>query len=404
LEHHVNYPYSSPTFARLGVRSWINAENWSTAIGGAHLDDRVVAAMRDAAGSFCDMFELTERANARIAELCQVDSAYLTAGAASAIVLATAACVTGPDQRRILQLSGAIDGRESLANEVIMQIPHSSHYDYQYVAGGARLVRVGSAYRVTAGELEAAISEKTVCITYVNSYHNAPRDLPFAAVSRIAHRYDVPLFVDSAAILPPRVNLHRFIDEGADLVAFSGGKAIRAPGNTGILVAGAGRGRRLMDAIRMQSYPNYGIGRAFKVNKESVAGFVTALEIFLATDEQDEYRTMLGCVERLKESLSARKGLDVRVIPNDDQDFEHPISARVPRLYLEWDPRVVGFDAARLDELLAAGDPPIRLRKPQLTQDNTVTSRSVRLVDPYSLRPEEETILVERLLACFPPA
>lgn len=400
----MSYPYSSEAFARLGVRSWINAENWSTAIGGAYLDDRVVAAMRDAAGSFCDMFELTERANARIAELCEVDSAYLTAGAASAIVLATAACITGQDQRRILQLSGAIDGRENLANEVLMQIPHSSHYDYQYVAGGARLVRVGSAYRVTETDLEAAISERTVCITYVNSYHNAPRDLPFAAVSRIAHSHQVPLFVDSAAILPPRANLHRFVDEGADLVAFSGGKAIRAPGNTGVLVAGSGRGRRLMDAVRMQSYPNYGIGRAFKVNKESVAGFVAALEIFLATDEEAEYQTMLGCVERLRTSLSARKGLDVRVIPNDGHDFEHPISARVPRLYLEWEPAIVGFDAAGLDELLAAGDPPIRLRKPQLTQDNTITSRSVRLVDPYSLRPEEEAILVERLLVCFPSA
>lgn len=400
----MSYPYSSDTFARLGVRSWINAENWSTAIGGAYLDDRVVAAMRDAAGSFCDMFELTERANTRIAELCGVDSAYLTAGAASAIVLATAACVTGPDQRRILQLSGAIEGREHLPNEVIMQIPHSSHYDYQYVAGGGRLVRVGSAYRVTETDLETAISERTVCITYVNSYHNAPRDLPFAAVSRIAHRYDVPLFVDSAAILPPRANLHRFVDEGADLVAFSGGKAIRAPGNTGILVAGSGRGRRLMDAVRMQSYPNYGIGRAFKVNKESVAGFVTALELFLATDEEAEYQRMLDCVARLRTALATRKGLDVRVIPNDGHDFEHPISARVPRLYLEWEPSVAGFDAAGLDESLAAGDPPIRLRKPQLTQDNTITSRSVRLVDPYSLRPDEEPVLVERLLACFPSA
>lgn len=399
----MNYPYSSETFARLRVRSWINAENWSTAIGGAYLDDRVVAAMADAASSFCDMFELTERANARAAELCQVDSAYLTAGAASAIVLATAACITGLDQRRILQLSGAIDGKENLPNEVIMQIPHSSHYDYQYVAGGARLVRVGSAYRVTASDLEAAISERTVCITYVNSYHNAPRDLPFVEVSRIAHAYQVPLFVDSAAILPPRANLHRFIDEGADLVAFSGGKAIRAPGNTGILVAGAGRGRQLIDAIRMQSYPNYGIGRAFKVNKESVAGFVAALEIFLATDEEAEYQKMLECVERLKTALSARKGLDARVIPNDGHDFEHPISARVPRLYLEWEPGVVGVDAAGLDELLTVDDPPIRLRKPQLTQDHTITSRSVRLVDPYSLRPEEETILAERLLACFPP-
>ena len=395
------YPYKCDVFAKIGVKSWINAENWSTSIGGSCLEPRVTEAMREAAQSFIDMNELMEKASTRVAELCKVEAAYITTGAAAGIVLSIAACITGTDTVRMAQLYGGLESREALPNEVIMQAPHSSMYDCQYYIGGGKLVRVGYPYAVERQMVEDAISEKTICISYVHSYHSSPKELAFSEVVGIAREHDIPVVVDMAAIIPPKRNLHRFIDEGADLVVISGGKGIRGPQNTGLILGGSRHGRHLIEAIRMQSFPRYGIGRAFKVSKETIAGFLTALEIFVEQDEDETYARQLGVAHRIAVALEGIASLRVRIIPNDGQDFEHPVSPHVPRVCIEWDSFTVGFDAAGLDDIMACGTSPIRLRKPALTQANTTSSRNMRLVDPYNLREGEDEIVADRLVRAF---
>lgn len=396
----MNYPYSSKALEKLGVRSWVNAENWSTTIGGSVLDERVIEAMAEVARVYCNVQELLDKGAARIAELCGVEAAYITSGSAAGIVLSTTACITGKSRRKMAQLFGGLDGREHLPNEIVIQAAQSTGYDPQFYVGGGKLIRVGHPDAISRHHVEAAICDKTVALAYVHSYHNSPRHLSFATMVEIAREAKLPLIVDCAAVVPPRENLRKFIDEGADLAIFSGGKAIRAPNNTGLILAGGRFGRALIESMREQSFPSYGIGRPFKVNKESVIALVTAVEIFFEEDEQARYAEQLTLAEDIAKSLSVVRGLRARVVRNDTSDFEHPISAHVPRVLLEWDKEALGIDDAKLDSLLAAGEPPIKLRPPRMTQGVT-SSDCVRLIDLYFLRPGEPELVVASIKQAF---
>ncbi|HZP78512.1 MAG TPA: hypothetical protein VFB45_20375 [Pseudolabrys sp.] len=396
----MNYPYRSKALEKLGVRSWLNAENWSTTIGGSVLDERVIEAMAEVGRVYCNVQELLDKGAARIAQLCGVEAAYITSGSAAGIVLSTTACITGNSRRKMAQLFGGLAGREGLPNEIVMQAAQSTGYDAQFYVGGGELVHVGHPDSIARFHVEAAISEKTVALAYVHSYHNSPKHLPFSVMADIAAKANLPLIVDCAAVVPPRDNLHKFVDEGADLAIFSGGKAIRAPNNTGIILGGGRFGKKLIEAMREQAFPSYGVGRAFKVNKESAIALVTAVEIFFEEDEKARYAAQLKTAEDMAKALVGVPGLSARVVRNDDHDFEHPISAMVPRVMLEWDARSVGFDGGKLDALMAAGEPPIRLRPPRMTQGVT-NSNSVRLIDLYFLRPGEPELVVECVKQAF---
>jgi L-seryl-tRNA(Ser) seleniumtransferase len=396
----MNYPYSSKALEKLGVRSWINGENWSTTIGGSVLDERVIEAMAEVGRVYCNVQELLDKGAARIAQLCNVEAAYITSGSAAGIVLATTACITGKSRRKMAQLFGGLDGREELPNEIVIQAAQSTGYDPQFYVGGATLVRVGHPDAISRHHVEAAISDKTVALAYVHSYHNSPRHLPFSTMVDVAREAKLPLIVDCAAVVPPRENLHKFIDEGADLAIFSGGKAIRAPNNTGLILGGGRFGRSLIEALREQSFPSYGIGRPFKVNKESIIALVTAMEIFFEEDEEARYAKQLSLADEMVAMLAAVPALRPRVVRNDARDFEHPISARVPRVLIEWDKEEAGIDEAKLDSLLATGSPPIRLRPPRMTQGVT-SSSCLRLIDLYFLRPGEPELVVASIKQAF---
>jgi L-seryl-tRNA(Ser) seleniumtransferase len=396
----MSYPYESKALKKLGVRSWVNAENWSTTIGGSVLDERVIEVMAEVGRVYCNVQELLDKGAERIAKLCGVEAAYITSGSAAGIVLATTACITGNSRRKMGQLFGGLEGRDELPNEIVIQRAQSTGYDAQFYVGGGRLVHVGHPDSIARFHVEAAITEKTVALAYIHSYHNSPKHLSFATMHEIASEAKLPLIVDCAAVLPPRENLSKFIKEGADLAIFSGGKAIRAPNNTGIILGGGRYGRALIESMREQSFPSYGIGRPFKVNKESAIALVTALEIFFEEDEQARYAKQLHTAEDMAKALSAISSLSTRIVRNDAHDFEHPISALVPRVLFEWDAASVGFDAAKLDALLAAGDPPIKLRQPRMTQGVT-NSKCIRLVDLYFLRPGEPELVIERIKQAF---
>jgi selenocysteine lyase/cysteine desulfurase len=300
------------------------------------------------------------------------------------------------------QLFGELPGRETLKNEFIMQSVQASHYDYQYFQGGGRLVWVGYPFGVELQMIEDAVSEKTAGLVYVHSYHNGPRQVSFEETLKIGHKYNLPTIVDNASVLLPKRMLHHFVELGADLVTMSGGKVLRAPNSTGIVLGGGKRGKELIEAIRMQAFPHiWGIGRPFKVSKENIVGLVKALELFVSWDEDQVYASQMAKAEYIKDQLASIPKLDVTIIPNDDRHFEHPISARVPKVYMEWDMETFGFDTKGLDQRMAAEDPPISLRSPRLTQSNTINRRCIRLVDPYMLRGGEEVIVATRIRKAF---
>jgi len=263
-------------YAELGVRRLINASGPVTALGGTLMPPEVVEAMAAASHSFVDMHELHRAAGRRIAELVGVEAAHVCSGAAAGIVLMAAACMTGTDADKIAQLPDT----NGLRNKFLIHDAHRNSFDRSVALAGGRLVSV----RADADELERAIGDGVAGVYWTAGRFIRGECLPLARVSEIAHSMKVPVIVDAAAQVPPPENLSRFIEEGADLVTFSGGKAIRGPQSTGLILGDP----ELVEACRLNDNPHNAIGRPMKASKEDIVGLVKAVELYVAKDRAAE--------------------------------------------------------------------------------------------------------------------
>ncbi|WP_135855097.1 aminotransferase class V-fold PLP-dependent enzyme [Halorussus salinus] len=320
-------------YDNLGVPTVINAAGTKTRIGGSRIRPEALNAMREAADSFVRLSDLQARASDLITDVTGAEAGYVTSGAAGGLLLGAAACIAGENLDAMAQLPDTT----GVADEIIMPRTHRSGYDHALRAAGATIVDVGTndhhlgtgAANVEPWEIRDAISEDTAAVAYMQKPYTEP---PLETVVKIAHENDVPVIVDAAAELPPQSNLERFIELGADLVAFSGGKAIRGPQTTGIL---AGR-RDLIESVAVQhldmhaaeavwepsglvdtdelaGVPRQGIGRPLKVGKEELVGLIRALELFMEEDQealQDEWSAR---VTQIAEGLSHCNGVSTQV-------------------------------------------------------------------------------------------
>jgi L-seryl-tRNA(Ser) seleniumtransferase len=298
----------------------------------------VVQAMAEAAGSFVSMAELQEKVGARIADLLGVPAAMITAGAASAISIATAACMTLGKADALASLP-ATDG---LKNEVIIQKEHRCGYEPQILATGAKPVWVE-----TQAELERAINARTAMLFFLNRYE------PLGQINRNAwiqmgRKHGVPLFNDAAADIPPPERFSEYLGQGFDLVAFSGGKGLRGPQSSGLLL-----GRPdLIAAGRSAISPHLGICRAMKVGKEEIIGLLAAVERFLKLDHDAEWRTWETRASEIIAVLHKNPGVNAR------RDVPM-IANHSPHVVLKWSPWHAAITAHEFAARLLAGDPPI---------------------------------------------
>jgi uncharacterized pyridoxal phosphate-dependent enzyme len=258
----------------LGLKPVINASATLTKLGGSRMPPDVLEAMNAAAGSFVDVFALQEAVGARIAELTNNEAAFVSSGAAAGIMLSVATCIAGADPANRFVFP-QLDGFPK--KEVIVQKVQRNSYDYAITQTGATMVEIGN----TAADLEAAISDRTACVVWFAGAL-ANDALPIDEVIRIAKPRGVPVIVDAAAQIPPVENLWRFTrDLGAAAAVFSGGKGLRGPASSG-LVLGT---KELIAGCRVHSSPNHSIGRPMKVGKEELAGLLAAVEYTLGQDE-----------------------------------------------------------------------------------------------------------------------
>jgi L-seryl-tRNA(Ser) seleniumtransferase len=311
----------------------INAAGTKTTFGGPMMPPEVADAMREAAETSAHISELQARAATLIRDATGAEDGHVTSGASAGLTLAAAACIAGDDLGKMKRLPHA----ETPA-EIVMPRVMRNGYDHAFEVAGAELIDVGDCSRmlgetpvnVTPWELKDAISEATAAIAYL------PRpgvQLTLETVVDVGEANDVPVIVDGAASLPPKENLSSFIDKGADLVAFSGGKAIRGPQGTGILAGREDLVRsaklqhldmgevaelwdppaELVDTAAVAGVPRHGLGRGFKVAKEDLVGLITALTRFLETDDEQRRREWYGRSERIADALCDAEGLDVRI-------------------------------------------------------------------------------------------
>ena len=362
-------------YQRWGLTPVINAAGKLTAFGGTAQSDHVAAAQADAAQWHVDMQALRDRAGERIAQCTGAEAGCVTAGAAAGIAIAVAACITGTRLDRIVRLPDS----DGLVNRVLLQAGHDIHFGAPLTQmirlGGGRPVALGWTNLVPAELLDTALSDHAgnAAFVYVQSHHSIQEQMIALADCVLAcHRCNVPVIVDAAA----EDDLHRYIDAGADLVIYSGGKAIGGP------TAGFICGRKdLIDACESQTR---GIARAMKVGKEQIAGLLVALETYCARDQTAEAARRAGLVGGLIDALAGIPGLTVARKPDAaGRDIE-----RVA---------VAVHDRATLLELvrfLAAGTPGIRTRNHHL-DDGYV------LIDPREIRAEHVTVIAARITAFF---
>jgi D-glucosaminate-6-phosphate ammonia-lyase len=362
---------SKSVYQALGVKHVINATGTMTTLGGSLMPPEVVAAWVDASKHFVDLFDLQNKVGARLAQLLGVEAAMVTTGAAGALLLGTAAAVTGSDRKLIARLPDT----NGMKSEVILQKSHHTCYDNQLTDVGVKLIDVE-----TAADVRPAVNDRTALMFFMN-LADADGRIQRAEWLDLARRHKLPTLLDAAADVPPVGRLTEYCKMGFDLVAFSGGKALRGPNDTGLLL-----GRKdLIEAAKLNTNPYCGvIGRMMKVSKEDMVALLAAVERYLKIDhktEWHEWERRLGVIEK---AVSGIPTLECeRLVP--------PIANCVPHLLLTWDERRVKLTREQLTKELAAGDPPIAIGRVRGTGDKGV------LISVFMLQEGEERIVADRL-------
>ena len=364
-------------YERLGMRRVINADATLTRLGGSLMPTHVLDAMREAAGSFVDMYELQQVVGKRLAALTRNEAAYVSSGAAAGLVLATLAAMTGGDLPTIARL---IETGEAPKDEVIIHRGHRIPYDPAIRLAGARIVEVGNRLQTFPWELEAAITPRTAMIFYAAGVHFASGALPLAETVEVAHAHNIPVVVDAAAQLPPTENLWRFTRElGADLAVFSGGKDFHGPQASGLLVGT----EAMIAAIAVNGSPHQRLARPMKVGKEEMIGLLAAVERYVAEDWQERARRYEATVERWVEHFSSLPGMSAtRVFPNE-------AGQPTPRCRVAFAAET-GLSGAEAVRLLWEGDPRIAV---------AVDGPDAISMTPELLEEGDESILLDRIAA-----
>ena len=286
----------------------------------------------------------------------------------SALSLATAACIAGDDPDRIRRLPDTT----GMKNEVLVQRTHRVAYDHAVRNAGARMVEVE-----TAEELEQSINERTAMMFFLNAADPRGR-IHHQQFVEIGKRHHVPTLNDAAADVPPVENLWRYTQMGFDLVAFSGGKGLRGPQSTGLLLGQ----QDLIRAAKLNNNPNSdSLCRTNKVNKEEVVGMLVALELYLAQDHTAVWNEWEQRCRRIVQALADFQDVQTEVrVPE--------VANAVPHLHVRWDYQARGLKPSDVVRRLREGEPSIEVNP---------GSGAELLVGVWMMQPGEDAIVGRRL-------
>jgi L-seryl-tRNA(Ser) seleniumtransferase len=327
-------------YTRLGVKTVINCRGTWTYLSGSLQFPEVLEAQEEAGKYFVNMVELQTAVGRRLAELTGAESGLITSGAAGAMAAATAACIAGSDPAKIWQLPDTT----GLKSEVVM-VGGRSAFDSAIRLAGAKLVLVSQ-----PEDLAGAINDKTAMIYTTDLGDKLARE------AAIAKDHQVPLLLDDAAGIPPIDNIKLYAKMKLDLYTFSGGKGLRGPQCSGVLL---GRKDLIAAALRNCSPYEGAVCRPMKVGKEEIIGCLTAIETWLKSDPKKLYDEWNGRVERIAKLVETVPGVATQIYVPDDGN-------RYPTLRVSWDEQAWGFTVSECVKKLHDGDPVIEM----LSRDN----------------------------------
>ncbi|HKW65355.1 MAG TPA: hypothetical protein VJN89_22580 [Candidatus Acidoferrum sp.] len=380
-------------YSRLGVKTVINCRGTWTYLSGSLQFPEAREAQAEAGRYFVNMVELQQAVGRRLAELTGAESGLITSGAAGAMAAAAAACMAGSDPKTIWQLPDTT----GLKHEVIM-VGGRSAFDSAIRLTGAKLVLVEQ-----PDDMANAISADTAMIYTTHLGDKLTRE------ASIAKDHNVPLLLDDAAGIPPIDNIQLYAKMKLDLYTFSGGKGLRGPQCSGVLL-----GRKdLIEAALHNSCPFEGaVCRAMKVGKEEVIGCLTAIETWLKTDPKKLYAEWNARADRIAKLVETVSGVRTEIYVPDDGN-------RYPTLRVSWDQKAWGFSITDCVQKLREGDPVIEVLgvdnpsmvsavregvdKPNPNPKELKEQNHIELVS-MTIQPGEEMIVGQRLRAILSAA
>jgi L-seryl-tRNA(Ser) seleniumtransferase len=367
-------------YQKLGVTPFINAAGTYTILTASTMPPEVQAAVALAAQKAVHLNELLVASGEYLAKRLRCEAALVTAGAAAALTLGTAACVTVGNQAAILNIPTDMNG---LKNEVLVQKTHRYDYDHAVRNAGVRFVEVQ-----TLDDYERAFTDRTVMAHFFNAGEGK---ISRADWVRVAHQHGVPCFNDAAADVPPIANLWNYTQMGFDLVTFSGGKGLRGPQCTGLLL-----GRKdLIEAARQNNSPNSNtIGRGMKVAKEEIVGLVAAVDWFLDQNEAKMQAEFQRRAERIAVQLKTLPSVETKI-------FVPEVANHAPHLLITYDPSRIKITGIEVLQKMRQGNPRIELNPgtggPPASAGLPGGKHTI-IVGVWMMQPGEDVIVARRLL------
>ncbi len=354
---------------RFGMKEVINANGRMTTIGGSIMPPEVLKEFADSAPYYVRLRELQEKVSPFVAKLTGAEAGYVTSGAAAGIVIATAACLAGSDREKGTRLPDTT----GMANEVILQAAHNIHWARMLKVAGAKVVVVGDVKKTTAQDIRKAVTNKTISLHFIVSHwvYEQPSLVALEEYVKIAHECNLPITVDAAA----EHDLKKYIEAGADLVIYSGGKEMEGPNDTGFICGKAS----LIKACQVQGEL---IGRPMKVSKEEVCALLAALERHAKKDPKKSMADQRKVLTWIQKQLEG--------IPNITTQITRDETGRpIERLEIALE-KGLGKTVEDIVKELQDGDPIIEVR-------SEYRAMGKFHIDPRPLLPGQEKILAERL-------
>ena len=361
-------------YQAIGVHPLINAKGTFTIITGSQTLPEVKQAMDAASRAYVQMDELMEGVGKRLAELTGAEWGIVTAGCCAALTHCTAAAIAGTNPERMQQLPQLA----GLKTEVIIPEYSRNVYDHAIRMLGVKIVEVN-----TRAELEAAFNEQTA-MCYILAGEGDDGPLGTAVVSEVAKKHGVPVIVDAAAEILTFPNVH--LQRGATAVAYSGGKCIRGPQASGLLLGE----RNLLEAAWANSAPHHAFGRSLKAGKEEIMGLLAAVETWKKRDHDAEWKQWQAWLDEIAENVKRVDGVTTR-----NYGAEEGLSNRSPRLLISWDGARLGITGTEVSKTLLDTEPRIVLGNSSGTRPDSMAS-SVSIT-PYMMMPGNAAIVGRRL-------
>jgi D-glucosaminate-6-phosphate ammonia-lyase len=361
---------NSNPYLALGVRPFINCCSVRTMHGGSLMLPQVRAAVAEASRWFVNLDELMEAAGRRLAELTGAEWGLVTCGSAAAVALGTAACVAGNDPVKMLRLPFT----DGMVNRVIIPENQRFAYDQAVRMIGCQIVEID-----TREDLDQALAEPVAMVVLLGKQEHLT-SVRLEEIAAVVKPRRIPIMVDAASEHIQRPS--PWLVRGADLVVYSGGKFLRGPQTSGLLLGS----KRLVEAAWRNASPHQALGRPMKVSKEDVIGVLTALEYWFGErDEAAERQRWYDDLTIIAEGMARTPAVRGEVIEPEGVDL-------VPRLRITWDRWHYPLDGLRLRQQVLDGEPRVML------DDNSATDDSI-VIDPFQLQPDEAIQVADAIIA-----